>query len=155
MKISLSEALVIMGIGLLGLIGSIQLENELSTMSMGVAMGPAKYTGVISLVLLVCGIIPVVGHLRRGNPDGESVIPRIITSRGIALIAILLGWVAAVPFLGFTIGNLCFFPLLFYVAGLRPWLKSIVVGGITAVIFYVVFVLGAKLPVPKGGFGIW
>ena len=154
MKISLSEALVIMGIGLLGLIGSIQLENELSTMNIGVEMGPAKYTLVISLILLVSGMIPVIGYLRR-KTDREGAFPRIITARGMTLIAILLAWVAAVPFLGFNIGNLCFFPPLFQVAGLRPWMKSLVVGVITAVIFYVVFVLGAKLPVPKGGLGIW
>jgi putative tricarboxylic transport membrane protein len=154
MEISLYEALVVMGIGLTGLIGSIHLENQLSTISIGVAMGPAKYTGVISLILLVCGIISVIGHLRRRRAAGASATPRIATARGMTLMAILLAWVAAVSILGFNIASLCFFPMLFYVSGFRPWFKSIVVGVITAVLFYVVFVLGARLPVPKGGFRI-
>ena len=74
--------------------------------------------------------------------------------RGIILIIVLAGWVAAVPILGFNIGCLVFFPLLFYVSGYRPWLKSIAAGVIMALVFYAIFVLGAKLPVPTGMFGI-
>ena len=124
-------------------------------MSMVGPMGPAKYTGLISLILVVCGIISVIGHLWRRGSARKGEASRIFSARGITLIAILLTWVAAVSIFGFAIGVLCFFPVLFYVTGFRPWVKSLVVGVITAVLFYVAFVLGAKLPVPKGVFGIW
>ena len=154
MKISFYEGLFVTGIGMIGLIGSIRLEGRLKTMSMVGPMGPAKYTGLISLILVVCGMISMIGHFRRRRSAGTGAVPRIVTARGMTLIGILLAWVAAISILGFNIGSLCFFPMLFYVAGLRPWFKSLVVGVITAVFFYAVFVLGAKLPVPKGGFGI-
>jgi len=119
-------------------------------------MGPAKWTAVISLVLIVCGIIVVIGHfLRRKSMDASAgAAHRIASARGVILTALLLAWVTAVPVLGFNIGCLCFFPLLFYVSGLRPWFKSIAAGFIMTVLFYVIFVLGAKLPVPKGGIGL-
>lgn len=154
MAIGLYEGLVIIGIGLLGLFGSIQLDQQLSTMSIGVVMGPAKYIGVISLILIICGMIPVSGHLLKRRSGYPPAAPRLASARGGILVVVLLAWVAAVPKLGFTIGGLGFFPLLFYVSGLRPWFKSLVVGVITAALFYVVFVVGAKMPVPKGTMGL-
>jgi hypothetical protein len=156
MEIALYEALIVIGIGLIGLIGSFQLENQLSTISIGVTMGPAKWTGALSSIMLACGIIAAIGHfLRRKSVDASVVAaPRIASARGMILIALLAVWVAGVPFLGFSVGCLVFFPLLFYVSGFRPWFKSIAAGVIMAVAFYVIFMLGAKLPVPKGVFGI-
>ena len=152
-QIRLSEVLTVIGIGLAAMVGSLQLDQQLSVMNLGVAMGPAKYTMVISLVILVCGALLGIKHLRRRKLKPANVTPPIASSRGGLLIAVLLGYVAAVPFLGFVIGSLCFFPLLFQVCGMRSWFKSIVFGMVMGGCFYVVFVMLAKLPVPKGGIG--
>jgi hypothetical protein len=156
MRISLCEGVVVTGIGLIGLIGSIQLEQQLKTTEMGLMVGPAKWMAAISLVLMTCGVSSVISlFLKRKSADGElTVTAPIATGRGMVLIGLLFAWVAAVSTLGFNIGNLCFFPLLFYICGLRPWRKGVVAGLIMAIVFYLVFVLGAKLPVPKGCFGL-
>lgn len=156
MEIALYEALIIIGIGVIGLIGSFQLENQLGTLSMGVIMGPAKWTGALSSIMLVCGIIAAIGHFPRRKSVDSSVVsaPRIVSARGLTLIALLAVWVAGVSFLGFSVGCLVFFPLLFYICGMGHWFKCIAAGVIMAVAFYVIFVLGIKLPVPKGMFGI-
>jgi hypothetical protein len=152
MRISLCEGLVVIAIGLIGLIGSVQLEQQLKTINIDIMMGPAKWTGAISLVLIACGVSSVIGRfLKRKSVDGEATVtPPIASARGMILTGLLLAWVAAVPILGFNIGNLCFFPLLFYISRLRPWRKSVAAGLIMAIFFYLIFVLGAKLPVPKG-----
>jgi hypothetical protein len=156
MEIALYEALVVIGIGLIGLIGSFQLENQLSTMSMNMVMGPATWTEAVSLIMIVCGIIAAIGHFQKRKSVDASVVeaPRMASARGMILIAVLALWVAAVPSLGFSVGCFIFFPLLFYVSGFRPWFMSIASGVIMAVAFYVIFILGARLPVPKGVFGI-
>lgn len=155
MKISLYEGIFITGVGLIGLIGSVHLENQLNTMGMVGTMGPAKYTLVVSMILVVCGIIAIIGHLRRSRSATTGETLRIISTEGIILIAVLLAWIAAVSIFGYVIGIIFFFPVLFYVTGLRPWFKSLIVGLITAMLFYAAFVLGVKLPVPKGIWGIW
>lgn len=156
MAVSVYEALIVIGIGLIGLIGSIQLENQLNTIGVVIRLGPAKWTGIISLSLIVCGIIWMGRHLLKRKPtDGTaSASPRIVSTRVLILIGLLLTWLAAVPILGFNIWSLVFFPALFHAFGLRPWFKSIAAGIIMAVLFYLIFVLGANLPVPRGVIGL-
>jgi hypothetical protein len=158
MGISIYEALVVIGLGVIGLIGSIQMQNQLGAMGITEAVGPAKWTGVISLILIVCGIIPAIGLLlKRKSTDispGTHSTSSNVTVQGMMLMSLLGVWVAAASTLGYNIGNMCILPMIFYVAGFRPWFKSIAAGFIMTVVFYVTFVLGAKLSVPKGVFGL-
>ena len=156
MEMALSEALIVIGIGLIGFIGSLKLGDQLSTLNMSMHLGPARWTGALSLILLVCGIIAVIRHfLRSKSVDASTVtVPRIVSARGTILIALLAVWIEGVQILGFVVGYSVFLPLLFYIAGLRSWLKSVAAGIIMAVVFYMIFVWGANLSVPKGVIGI-
>ena len=158
MEISIYEALVVIGIGVIALVGSIQMQNQLGGIGITETMGPAKWTGLLSLILIVCGIIPAIGQLlKRKSSDtssGTFSTSRIVSAQGMMLMPLLGIWVAAASTLGYNIGNMCILPMIFYVAGFRPWLKSIAAGFIITIVFYVVFVLGAKLSVPKGVLGL-
>jgi len=45
---------------------------------------------------------------------------------------------------------LLFFPVAFFVFGVRPWARSVAVGVVLAVAFYFLFAHFAELPLPKG-----
>jgi hypothetical protein len=45
-----------------------------------------------------------------------------------------------------------FFPVFYFTFGVRPWLRSIIVGLITAALFYAIFAHFAEMPLPKGLF---
>jgi len=153
MKINLPESLVVIGVGVLGLIGSIKLESELSTIGASVILGPSKYTGVISLVLITCGLIALIGSLRKARiAQGSSGFSS--SSRAILLMGVLLGYAAVVPYVGYVVGSLGFFPAFFHISGTRPWHKSLLLGFVMAALFYLAFVYLAAIPVPKGGLGL-
>lgn len=156
MQLAFYEALVAIGIGLVGLIGSFHLANQLSTMGVEPIMGPAKWSGGISLLIFACGMIQLIGHfIKRKSTDANMAsVPRFFSVRGMILIVILALWVAAVAVLGFNLGCFVFFPLLFYIAGFRPWFKSLLVGCVMGLFFYTLFVIGIKLTVPKGIIGL-
>ena len=147
----ISEALTVIAIGLLGLIGSISLWRRVDTMGIHIVAGPGKYLAVVSLVLVACGGFSLVRYRR--TILAPATVPVFRSIRGVTLILILFGYALAVPISGFLMGSLFFFPFLFHVSGMRPWVKSILVGLITGALFYGVFVLGAKLPLPKGAIG--
>lgn len=159
MSISTYEALLVILFGVIGLISSIRLEQEMtaSALSIGMVMNPAKWTGLLSLILLACGTIALVRHFRKRtvtNADtGDTPGFKIISVRGIKLIGLLVGWIAAMHVMGFNVANVLFFPLLFTICGVRSWPKSIVIGISATVAFYLIFTVGLKVPMPKGWFG--
>ena len=154
MSSRVSEACIILALGTAGLLASIHLDEQLRPLHVSVAIGPARYTAVVSAIILVCGVLLFIQQLRRRGPGHPELASRLASARGVLLIVVLLAYVAAVPFLGFTVGNLCFFPLLSHVCGLRPWPKSLVSGIGMSVAFHVVFVWLARIPIPKGWLGL-
>ena len=153
-KGNLIEALVIMGIGALGLAGSISMQQELNSTNLSVALGPAKYSGVISLVMTGLGAFLLFRLIRERKGHRGAAGPPVVSKNGLILILVLLLYMTAIPLVGFNGGSFCFFPVLFYVSGMRPWRKSLIFGLVMAALFYLVFIYGAKIPVPKGGLGI-
>lgn len=156
--IRLSEALVVTGLGIVGVIGSIRLWLRMSENDIEVIAGPEKFLGVVSLTLVLCGVISIMIILYRSRYGRINAsiasLNNPIRRSALTLVAVLFGYTAAVQIIGYFIGNFCFFPLLFHVSGLRPLSKSILVGTIMAGIFYVLFVLLFKLPVPRGMIGL-
>jgi tripartite tricarboxylate transporter TctB family protein len=148
------DAVIILLLGAAGLIASIQLDRQLQPLHVSAAIGPARYTAVVSAIILVSGVLLVVQELRRRPPAHPEFVGRLVSPRGVLLILVLLAYVAVVPLVGFTLGNVVFFPLLFQVCGLRPWKKSLVSGLAMSVAFYVVFVWLARIPIPKGWLGL-
>ncbi|HYL81698.1 MAG TPA: tripartite tricarboxylate transporter TctB family protein [Candidatus Acidoferrum sp.] len=68
-----------------------------------------------------------------------------------ALVSVILAvYACAFPFLGYLVATMLFFPVTYFVFGVRPWLKSAWVGVFTAALFYVIFAHFAEIPLPKG-----
>ncbi len=118
-------------------------------------VGPDRYLGAISLGLLMCGVWNLVISLRgtrhadvkKGEGEGNQV--KMVV--GVAMVLVL--YALAMPTLGYLLATSIFFPVIYFIFGVRPWPKSILVGLITAGLFYVVFARFAEMPVPKGLLG--
>ena len=116
------------------------------------AMGPDTYLAVVSATLLLCGVWNLI---RTRREDGvrraaEEAEPggRLGPVARVALV--MLAYVATFPILGYLLATLIFFPVAFFVFGVRPWKKSLIVGVVVTAVFYVLFAHFAELPLPKG-----
>jgi len=153
MRVELIESLAVIAVSAIGLHDAWRLARALRGGGAyhGV-MGPDAYLAAVATALLVCGAAALVKACRMpaaapaGHAAGSS--PQV---RQVALVvAVLVAYVAAFPLLGYLLATLLFFPVAFFVFGVRPWTRSVAVGVVLAAAFYVLFAHVAELPLPKG-----
>ncbi len=114
-------------------------------------IGPDRYLAAISVGLLICGIWQLVGSLKgQGSITGKKEGGDSHTAMIVLVIFVLILYSVLLPLLGYLIGTLLFFPVVFFIFGVRSWAKSLIVGLLTAVIFYAIFEHFAELSLPKG-----
>ena len=74
-------------------------------------------------------------------------------SRMTLVFGVILGlaiYTLLIPLLGYLLATSLFFPVVYYLFGVRPWLKSAVIGLSTSALFYAIFEYFAEIPLPKG-----
>jgi putative tricarboxylic transport membrane protein len=114
-------------------------------------IGPDRYLAAISVGLLICGIWQLAGGLKgQGSTTGKKKEGDSHTGMIVLVIFVLILYSVLLPVLGYLIGTLLFFPIVFFIFGVRSWVKSLIVGLLTAVIFYAIFEHFAELSLPKG-----
>ena len=115
-------------------------------------IGPDRYLGAVAGGLLVCGLAYLWRQVRqRSHVQAPRKAPeRDQTIRVVLVSVILAAYACAFPLLGYLVATLLFFPVTYFVFGVRPWLKSAWVGVFTAALFYVIFAHFAEIPLPKG-----
>jgi putative tricarboxylic transport membrane protein len=147
------ESFLIMVLACLGLTDAWRLSNAVRAGgTFHDVIGPDRYLAVISLGLLVCGVLNLVGSLkslrrpeiRRGEEGGSQVTLVIVVSFVLVIYTLLI------QILGYLLATSIFFPVIYYLFGVRPWLKSVVIGLSTAIFFYAIFEYFAEIPLPKG-----
>jgi putative tricarboxylic transport membrane protein len=147
------ESLFIMALACVGLTDAWRLSHAVRAGgAFHDVIGPDRYLGIISAGLLVCGVLNLVGSLKRpGRPEirrveegGSRVTLVIVVSFVLAIYTLLI------QILGYLLATSLFFPVIYYLFGLRPWLKSVVIGLSTAIFFYAIFEYFAEIPLPKG-----
>jgi hypothetical protein len=115
-------------------------------------IGPDRYLGFISVGLLLCGIGYLTARSKTPGPPhtrGEkSEMSRL--SPVVRVVSLLVAYLFAFPILGYLPATVIFFPFLYFMFGVRPWPKSVVVGLITTALFYAIFAYLAEMPLPKG-----
>jgi hypothetical protein len=147
------ESFLIIGLACLGLTDAWRLSHAVRAGgAFHDVIGPDRYLGAISVGLLLCGALNLVSSLKRpGRPEirrgeeGGSQVTLVIVVSFVLVIYTLL-----IQILGYLFATSIFFPVIYYLFGLRPWLKSVVIGLSTAVIFYAIFEYFAEIPLPKG-----
>ena len=117
-------------------------------------IGPDRYLGVISAGLLICGVWNLITGLKSRKPPLDKREEREGSQiNQVVLVAFLLFvYTFAIPMLGYLLATFIFFPVIYFIFGVRPWPKSVIVGLITAALFYAIFAYFAEMPLPKGLF---
>jgi cytochrome b561 len=115
-------------------------------------IGPDRYLGAISVGLLFCGVWNLVEslksarhpHVKKEEGEGSQVTLVVL----IAFVLVI--YTLAIPVLGYLLATSIFFPVIYFIFGVRPWPKSVIVGLITTALFYAIFAYFAEMPLPKG-----
>jgi cytochrome b561 len=117
-------------------------------------IGPDRYLGAISVGLLICGVCNLITGLRSGKyPQVKKEEKEGSQFNQVILLSFLLFvYTFAIPILGYLLATTIFFPVIYFIFGVRPWPKSVVVGLITTALFYAIFSYFAEMPLPKGLF---
>jgi hypothetical protein len=118
-------------------------------------IGPDRYLGAISIGLFLCGVWKMMGSLKspsqeagKTQGEGEGNVSMVFL-----VIFVLFVYSILLPILGYLLSTLIFFPVLYFIFGVRSWVKSLVLGLLTAGLFYAIFAYFAEVPLPKGFLG--
>ncbi len=150
---SLLEAVLIIALAGLGIADAWRLSHVVrGAAAFHDVIGPDRYLGAISGGLLVCGIAYLLSPLKlnRHSKAPKTQPPGVEHLQVLLVSAVLVLYVLAFPVLGYLPATILFFPVTFFIFGVRPWLKSAWVGILTAVLFYLIFFHLAEIPLPKG-----
>jgi len=150
----LVESLVVICLALLGLFDAWRLSGVVREEgTFHDVIGPDRYLGAISIGLLICGIWnlglrlkgkkAIEGHRKKEGENSHITMVTLVT-------VILIIYTVVLPGLGYLVATLLFFPVIFFLFGVRPWFKSLSIGLLVAVLFYGIFEHFAEVPLPKG-----
>ncbi len=147
------ESILVMILAVLGLVDAWRLSAAIRPAgTFHDVIGPDRYLGFISAGLFLCGILKLTARSKTPGPrpteKEESEMSRV--SPVVRVVFLLVAYLFAFPILGYLPATVIFFPVLYFMFGVRPWPKSVVVGLITAALFYAIFAYLAEMPLPKG-----
>lgn len=118
-------------------------------------IGPDRYLWAISIGLFLCGVWKMMGSLKtpaqeagRKEKEGGSNMTMVFL-----VISVLFLYSIILSTLGYLLSTLILFPVLYFIFGVRSWAKSLVIGLVTAGLFYAIFAYFAEVPLPKGFLG--
>jgi cytochrome b561 len=149
----LAESIVVIFLAALGMADALRLSSVIRPGgTFHDVIGPDRYLGAISVGLLFCGIWALAKNSKIASPplikrekrEGSQV------NQVVLVVFVLVLYAFAMPILGYLLATLLFFPVIYFIFGVRPWLKSIIVGLSTTAVFYAIFEYFAEMPLPKG-----
>jgi len=149
----LVEPLVVIFLAALGIADTLRLSSVIRPDgTFHDVVGPDRYLGAISVGLLLCGVWILVKNLKGGRhtpiQKGESGGSQV--NQVVLVVFVLVLYAFAMPILGYLLATCLFFPIIYFIFGVRPWLKSIIIGLSTTAVFYAIFEYFAEMPLPKG-----
>jgi hypothetical protein len=124
-------------------------------------IGPDRYAIAVGAILALLGIVLIAVARGASASAPATATPDNVERRSarippfIAIPLLLAGYIAVMPWVGYTLSTLLFMMVMFYVAGVRPLPRSLAYGGIAGVIFYILFVRIADMPLPASQFIPW
>jgi putative tricarboxylic transport membrane protein len=151
----LAESIVVIFLAALGIADALRLSSVIRREgTFHDVIGPDRYLGAISVGLLLCGIWALAKNLKiarsplikKEEGEGSQV------NQVVLVVFVLVLYAFAMPILGYLLATAFFFPIIYFIFGVRPWLKSIIVGLSTSAVFYAIFAYLAEMPLPKGIF---
>ncbi len=117
-------------------------------------LGPAFWPKAILILLMVsCGIKAVeifFSRKKESEAKGDSPPLAVNYPRLLALIAVVVGAVAAMDLIGFLLANLIFLLLFMHIAGVKKKIPLFLISGLGTIFLLYLFVKVVYLPLPKG-----
>ena len=110
--------------------------------------------GLLCFLVLVFLVRTMIG-LNRGRLYlglGDFFGPPETAPRRLIFLLLIIGYVVAVPWLGFTLTVFAFLGLAFVVVGVRPWRRGLIVAGAAALVGWLFFVVLLDTHFPEGPF---
>ncbi len=152
---NLVESFLVVFVALLGIADAWRLSSVIRAEgTFHDVIGPDRYLGAISIGLLFCGVWTLAKNLRITAPpliqrekEERSQIHQVLL-----VVFGLLVYAFAMPVLGYLLATCLFFPVIYFVFGVRPWPKSLIIGLATTAVFYAIFGYLAEMPLPRGFF---
>ena len=149
----LVESIVVIFLAALGIVDALRLSSIIRPGgAFHDVIGPDRYLGAISVGLLLCGVWALAKNMRiarsalaKKEEGEESQVNRVVL-----VVFVLVLYAFAMAILGYLLATCFFFPVIYFIFGVRPWLKSILIGLLTTAAFYVIFEYFAEMPLPKG-----
>jgi len=147
------ESLIVILLAGIGIVDSWRLSSVVREGGMfHDVIGPDRYLTAVSFGLMIMGIRQLVVSLRKkGRTHAIEEEKEGGQMRLVCVVAlVLMLYTLVLPLAGYLLARLLFFPTIFFIFGVRPWLRSVTIGLITAALFYVIFEYFAEVPLPKG-----
>jgi hypothetical protein len=140
-----NEGLILTVIGIVGVIEGIRL-NRISAEAEE-AFGPGWYLLFLSLILILCGIAYLASTIRKKEQPKTGAA---ISWKGPASFCILamICYSALIPYIGYFLATAAFVFAATRLFGEKSWLLSTLLAGISAAIFWGVFIYLAQIPMP-------
>lgn len=121
------------------------------------AIGPDRYLLGLGVMMLAAGLWcllrPEQIAVMQGGERGAPAMP--MTSRLVLTLAMLAGFAALTPVIGFSLACLAFLALELRLLSGWPWWKVVIFAAGIALAFHVLFVWLADMPLPKGTIWDW
>ena len=152
----LTESLIVIVLAFVGMADAWRLSGVVrGERAFHDVIGPDRYLGAISIGLFLCGLWRMMETLK--NPSQESGKTKGEGGSNVTMvflvIFVLFVYSILLPISGYLLSTLIFFPVLYFIFGVRSWVKSLVLGVLTAGLFYAIFAYFAEVPLPKGFIG--
>jgi putative tricarboxylic transport membrane protein len=127
-------------VGVAGIVGSVQLGIGDPT-----APGSGLWPLLISVVIVGCSLALLIGGRRFWDAEAFSFSSLRVVWAAISLVAYAL----ALPYVGFEIATLLLLFFWMKVVGGERWLISIILPIVATAVFWVLFVLLLRIPLPR------
>ncbi|MET3927048.1 tripartite tricarboxylate transporter TctB family protein [Devosia sp. 2618] len=141
-------------LGLIFALGGIAILSQALTLQSlpGMNVGPGLFPSIVGagMALMGAGLV-VQGWLTRNDPD-EDEAPPLFTWFAAGVVAVILGAIFLMPFLGFLICGTVFSFIVVLMSGGR-WLPALIYSPIATGAIYALFTLALRVPLPRGLLG--
>ena len=107
---------------------------------------------IVVIVTSVLWAMVIASHLLKSEKSGKS--PGAVDfKKPIMMLAIPIGYLLALPWLGFTIGTFVFQALFYRLLGGRSWIRNITVAAIISVVLHIMFIELMSMSLPRFAIG--
>jgi hypothetical protein len=154
------ESLALAAIGAWSIWDGVRLSTDVRREGVFDALGPDRYIMILGGILLVLSVARIwtarAEWLAEHGPSGSSAAApdNAPPLKFILLTVAFAGYALIAPYTGYGLATVLFFAAVYWIMGLRGWLRLIAATAISAATFILLFITLADMPLPRGILGL-